>query len=157
LIDKWIDKIVKKEEELEAENEGKEDTSQQSNMAAPLIMTTDSAAAVGSSPAPAKPSPMGRKKKESAIVARFLEGYYKGKEDTLLREAYFKAKTDSGLTNGVFGGYLYHNSTYSIKEDKNKNGGEYSTYSVLRQQKIIEKKKRLKEEERKQKKENKEK
>lgn len=145
LIDKWINKILKQEEE--EEEDANSNDNQGSQMAAPMIMTTDSTAAVGNSPPPAKPSfNAGKKKKEKVatiIVNKFIEDYKKGRQDDIIREAYFKAKKDNGFTNGRLGDYFYYNDTYNIVENSNKSGYDYTTYSVLRKHKLQEKARKL--------------
>lgn len=123
-IDKWINLIVKKEEENEKENVNID----QSNIAAPMIIPTESAPAVGS-----KPTTNFKKKEQSTMCKQFIESFYSGK-DKLIREIYFLSKKELGLTEGHLGNYFYYNDTAKVISDS-KLQHSCSVYSSLRKYK----------------------
>ncbi len=124
VIDKWINKIVKKEEE------NNEDAATQ------VLQNAN----VDKEPAPLIMSTSGKKErvenvKRNDLVEKFVESYKKGELDTTLQELYFKTKSDLGMNNGLIGNNLFYNDTLKIVEDSTKAGADYTTYALLRKHK----------------------
>jgi hypothetical protein len=118
VLDKWINKIVKKHEIDEIEQ-----------------------AKEGDVPKEPEPAPFSMKAKEKIEVKneamrRFIESYDRGDEDSTLRQLYFATKNRLGLTNGLYDNKLFYNNTHKIREDKTKPGYDRSIYSLLNKQKI---------------------
>jgi hypothetical protein len=139
LLDKWINKIVKKEEENDENGAGGADPN---NVAAPLIMKTDSTPSVAQ-------QPVGKGRRESLNsslkVKRFYEKYNNDLVDKTLREVYFSTKKEKGQLEGLRGKYMYYNNSYRVKENMEKSGNKYSIYSLLRGEVLEDKRRRIEE------------
>lgn len=75
--------------------------------------------------------------KRNAIVEKFVKDVRNG-EDTLIREAYFKAKQDLGMTQGWLGTHIYWNDSHAEA-----NQSSFSLYNIVREEKMIREEKAL--------------
>lgn len=153
-IEKWLEMIkAKKEEDKEQENgeipaeEGEEvpvveeptveETPPEEDLSAVITGDENKVAMIRKSMAKEDPESTMTKiqkirnklKKKDVMVEKFLKDYNNG-DDALLREAYFKAKKELGMTQGWLGKFIYWNDSY-----KKSNFGSLSIYNLLREEK----------------------
>jgi len=144
-VTKWVNMIVKKEEEDEEEaienaQAGIVDPNAvkkpYEGTPAPLVVPTEGVDAGTSSKPTGTFSNKAKSKKEhyNKFVKKFLESYNNNNDDSdkIIREAYFKAKKENGLTNGVIGKHIYWNDSYSNYTLNEKN----SVYNMVKKEKI---------------------
>jgi hypothetical protein len=132
ILNKWINKIVKKDEE--DEEEGKAEV--YNGNPAPLIVPVNPEGNTTSPNSSLSKRP--KKEKYQNTISKFLEDYNHG-EDSLIREAYFKTKKEYGYTNGWLGNYVYWNDTYH----KEKYSGKLNIYNLMKEHICREKAKKL--------------
>lgn len=131
ILDKWIKKIVKKEEE-------ESDVPAYDGTPAPMVVPTEGfEKGEGNKEGGSFSKPKTKIKEQSTVIRKFIEQYNNG-DDDLIREAYFKAKKDNGLTNGTIGRNIYWNDSYN-----NKLNEKFNLYDIIKKEKIalLEKKK----------------
>jgi len=126
-INRWVDLVMKKEEE---DNE-EEKLPPYDGTPAPLVVPTEGSESSTGGKEGTGSFTKPNKKKESynKSVKRFIETYHS--DDILIREAYFKAKKELGLTNGIVGNYIHYNNSYDNKLDE-----KYSVYNMIRTEQI---------------------
>jgi hypothetical protein len=145
-VNKWINGIVKKEEDdaeeaIENAQLGIVDPNAvkkpYDGTPAPLVVPTEGVdTGINNNQGAFSKKISSKSKKESynKAVKEFLESYTNDTEgsDQIIREAYFKSKKTLGMTNGLLGNYIYWNDSYSNYTLKEKN----SIYNMVKKEKI---------------------